>query len=106
MSEPVTLDALRLDKWLVYARFCKTRTVAAELITGKRLRVNSTVIVKPHHKLRLGDVLTFPQGNAIRVVRVLGFADRRGPAKEARSLYADLNQETGPAIAPEIGLAR
>ena len=35
-------------------------------------------------------ILTFPQGYAIRVVKVLFLADRRGPAKEAELLFEDL----------------
>jgi ribosome-associated heat shock protein Hsp15 len=41
--------------------------------------------------VRVGDVLTFPLGRHIRVVKVLALAQRRGPATEARTLYEDLN---------------
>jgi ribosome-associated heat shock protein Hsp15 len=34
-------------------------------------------------------VLTFPQGNRIRVIRVLLPGERRGPATEAATLYQD-----------------
>ena len=37
-----------------------------------------------------GDTLTFPQGRAVRVIRVLALSDRRGPAEEAQQLYHDL----------------
>ena len=62
------------------------------------MRVNSERIAKPAHNLRAGDVLTFPQGRTIRVVRVLAAGLRRGPASEAQTLYEDLTPE--PA-APE-----
>jgi ribosome-associated heat shock protein Hsp15 len=48
---------------------------------------------KPHYRLRPGDVLTFPQGRTIRVVRVLALGTRRGPASEAQTLYEDLADE-------------
>ena len=80
----------RLDKWLHYARFCKTRALAAELAAAKRVRVNTQVVTKPHYRVRPGDVLTFPQGRTVRVVRVLALGERRGPAAEARQLYEDL----------------
>lgn len=87
MSEP----SLRLDKWLWYARFFKTRSIASGVCNAGRLRVGGDIVSKAHHKVRVGDVLTFPQGRHIRVVRVLALANRRGPAPEAQSLYEDLN---------------
>ena len=86
-------EGLRLDKWLWQARFFKTRTIAAQLITKGRLRINQTIITKSHHRVRPGDVLTFPQGRVIRVVRVLELGARRGPASEAQTLYQDLRDE-------------
>ena len=86
---------LRLDKWLYFARFMKTRALAAELATKGRVRVNTQVVTKPHYRVRPGDVLTFPQGREIRVVRVLALGERRGPAGEARTLYDDLAPVAG-----------
>jgi len=86
MSEP----ALRLDKWLWYARFFKSRSTASRVCAAGRLRIDSAVVNKAHHKIKVGDVLTFPQARLIRVVKVLALATRRGPAPEARLLYEDL----------------
>jgi ribosome-associated heat shock protein Hsp15 len=83
-------DGLRLDKWLWQARFFKTRALAAELAVRRKIRINSTVVAKAHHRVRPGDVLTFPQGRTIRVVRVLALGSRRGPAVEAQALYAEI----------------
>lgn len=87
MSEP----SLRLDKWLWYARFFKTRSIASGVCNAGHLRTGGEVVSKAHHKVRVGDVLTFPQGRHIRVVKVLALATRRGPAAEAQRLYEDLN---------------
>jgi ribosome-associated heat shock protein Hsp15 len=81
----------RLDKWLWYARFFKSRSIAARLCAARRVRVNHAVISKAHAVVKPGDVLTFPQGGHIRVVEVLAPGDRRGPAPEARALYNDLD---------------
>ena len=86
------MDKVRLDKWLWQARFFKTRALAATLADRRKIRVNSTVVTKPHYRVRPGDVLTFPQGKAVRVVRVVDLGDRRGPASEARALYEDLEE--------------
>ncbi len=80
-------DGQRIDAWLVRARFFKTRGLAAEVVGKGRVRINGARIAKASRLVRPGDVLTFPQGGDIRVVRVLDFAERRGPAREAQLLY-------------------
>ncbi len=86
----MTLESQRLDKWLWYARFFKSRSLATRFCASGKLRINEKVIKKAHHGVHQGDVLTFPKGRDIRVVRVLGLGARRGPAPEARTLYDDL----------------
>jgi ribosome-associated heat shock protein Hsp15 len=93
--DPAAAQRLRIDKWLVQARFFKTRALAAEVVTAGSLRVNGTRIGRPGRDITPGDVLTFPQGARIRVIRILALGLRRGPATEAQELYLDL--EPGPA---------
>jgi ribosome-associated heat shock protein Hsp15 len=92
--KPQANEGLRLDKWLWQARFFKTRPLAAQLAEKGRIRINRVPVNKPHYRLRPGDVLTFPQGRTIRVVRVLALGTRRGPASEAQTLYEDLADES------------
>lgn len=87
---PAAAATLRLDKWLWQARFCKSRALASKLCAAGKVRIGGSVIQKAHHLVRVGDVLTFPQGHAIRVVRIEALGVRRGPATEARALYEDL----------------
>jgi len=82
---------LRLDKWLWHARFFKTRTLAARQVAGAHVRVNGVKTAKPAQKVGAGDTLTFPQGDRIRVVRIVALGTRRGPAAEAQALYDDLS---------------
>jgi len=84
-------SGLRLDKWLWHARFFKSRTLAAKRITEGVMRVNRERIRKANHTVRPGDVLTFPLGPHVRVIRVDALGERRGPAIEARALYTDLD---------------
>lgn len=81
----------RLDKWLWCARFFKSRTLANKMVGSGKLRLSEKVISKAHQVVRSGDILTFPQGPHIRVVKVLATATRRGPAPEAQLLYEDLS---------------
>lgn len=93
--------ALRMDKWLWQARFFKSRALASRVCIGGRVRVDGVKINKAHFAVRMGQVLTFPQGRQIRVVRVIALGVRRGPAKEASLLYEDLSDNAPvPVIAP------
>ena len=82
---------MRADKWLWHARFFKTRGLATKLIAAGHLRVNSDKVSKPSFSVGSGDVLTFPQGRQVRVIRILALSTRRGPATEAQTLYDDLD---------------
>ncbi|MHC0054863.1 RNA-binding S4 domain-containing protein [Actibacterium sp. D379-3] len=81
---------IRLDKWLWQARFFKTRSLAAKIVSGGHVRVNGAKGAKPARQVGPGDTLTFPQGRQVRVVRIVAPGDRRGPASEAQTLYDDL----------------
>ena len=106
MAEPRV--TIRIDKWLWYARFFKTRGLASKMVSGGHVRVNSDKISKPAFSVGAGDTLTFPQGSNIRVVRVLAPGNRRGPAPEAQMLYDDLTpvQEKRPPAPKTEGKGR
>jgi ribosome-associated heat shock protein Hsp15 len=82
--------SIRLDKWLWFARFRKSRSLAAELCVAGRVRVNRQIVQKPAAPIRVGDVVTVPVGSEIRVVRVERLGERRGPPAEARLRYVEL----------------
>ena len=111
-AEQPAEPTLRLDKWLWHARFFKSRSQAAAFCAEGRLRLNRRHIDRASATLRVGDVLTFPLGNAIRVVRVVALGKRRGPPAEARKLYVDLSgpdERTAPValgLPSEPGLRR
>ena len=86
----MSAEKLRLDKWLWHARFFKTRSLSAKQVSGGHVRVNGQKAHKPAHGVTLEDVLTFPQGNEIRVVKIVALGTRRGPAPEAQALYMDM----------------
>lgn len=96
MTGPAPAGSIRLDKWLWQARFFKSRTAATRLCADGRVRIGGRPVDKAHALVRPGDVLTFPQARAIRVVRVVALGTRRGPASEAQQLYDDLSPEAPP----------
>lgn len=85
MDEP--RETIRLDKWLVFARFVRTRPLAVSLIEAGRIRLNGQKVSKPAQSVGPGDVLTLPLPGQVRVVRVRDCGLRRGPASEAALLY-------------------
>lgn len=84
---PVASERQRLDKWLVYARFVKTRSVALELVEKGRVRINGERVKRPDRQIARGDVLTMALPHATLVVQVDDFAERRGSASDAQALY-------------------
>ena len=94
--DPAAAPRLRLDKWLWQARFFKSRTLAAEVISEGHVRVNGTRVSRPGREVSEGDTLTFPQASRIRVVRITALGERRGPAAEAQALYLDLDASAAP----------
>lgn len=86
-------ESQRADKWLWHARFLKSRTLAAKLCEDGKVRQNGEAFSKSSQQVHIGDVLTFPQGRQIRVVKIQAIAKRRGPAAEAATLYEDLSPQ-------------
>lgn len=84
-------EKLRLDKWLWYARFFKTRSLASTIVGDGKVRINGTPTSKRSATISPGDVLTFPKEDDIRVIQVDALGTRRGPAPEAQALYTDLS---------------
>jgi ribosome-associated heat shock protein Hsp15 len=97
MAQEEDRDWQRLDKWLWCARFMKVRAACARWVAEGSVRINRQPTDKPHARVRPGDVLTLPAPDGVRVIRVLALAARRGPAPEARQLYAEIND---PMLAP------
>ena len=84
------MDRQLIDKWLGHARIVKTRTAAAGLVTGGRVRVNGGRVVAPGHAVKVGDVITTALDGRVCVWRVEQFSERRGDADAGRSLYTDI----------------
>ena len=66
----------------------RTRSAAAALVEAGHARVNGTRVVAPGHVLRANDVVTLALDRSIKVMRVIGFVERRGNSQSARALYA------------------
>ncbi len=88
MSSP----GLRIDKWLWFARFAKSRSLAAAWVEAGEVLLNGQPARKASALVRVGDELDLPMGRRLRRrVRVLALGERRGPAPEAQGLYEQLS---------------
>jgi ribosome-associated heat shock protein Hsp15 len=86
------LDRQRLDKWLWHARVVRARTGAAALVEAGHVRVNGAREKSPGHAVKPGDVVTVSLDRVVRVLKVVGFSERRGDASAATALYEDLTK--------------
>ena len=96
----MTEDAVRIDVWLWRARHFKTRALAQRFVEEGRVRLThagqETRIDKPSRPVRPDDVLVFALGGRLIAIRIEAVGVRRGPAEEAKSLYAAL--EASPSL--------
>jgi ribosome-associated heat shock protein Hsp15 len=92
LSETVK-DTIRLDKWLWQARFFKSRSLAAGVVTAGKVRVDGTPVSKPARAVGPGNTLTFVKETDTKVIKIIACGTRRGPAPEAQALYEDQSPE-------------
>jgi ribosome-associated heat shock protein Hsp15 len=88
-------DRQRIDRWLWHARVVRTRSAAAALAASGHVRVNGVRIDAPSRPVKPGDVLTVALDRSVRILKVTGFAARRGSATDARDLFADITPGAG-----------
>jgi ribosome-associated heat shock protein Hsp15 len=106
------LDRQRIDKWMWHARVVRTRSAAAALADAGLVRVNGARIDTSSRPVRPGDVVTVALDREVRVLKVKGYAERRGSADVARELFEDLTpprlprSEPPPVAAREPGAGR
>lgn len=85
-----SLISQRIDKWLWHARFFKTRSIAQKQVTTGKVRVDSEKISSPSRKVLPGNILTITMSRDIKIIEIVGIADKRGPYIQAQLLYNNL----------------
>ena len=96
------MERQRLDKWLWHARVVKARTSAAALVEAGHVRINGEREKAPGHAVKAGDVLTIGLDRTVRILKVIGFSERRGDAAAARVLYVDLQTPPDLEAPPDL----
>lgn len=91
--------ACRIDVWLWRARFARSRSLAAAMVERGAVRLThngvQTRLDKPSRSVHVGDGLVFAVGGRLIDLTVEGLGERRGPAEEARTLYAHRDTAAG-----------
>jgi ribosome-associated heat shock protein Hsp15 len=86
MSE--SRDALRIDRWLFFCRFFKTRSRASAAVRGGHVRVNGERAA-PGTRVSEGDRVDVVRERLAYSIVVAAIPSRRGPAAEARACYVE-----------------
>jgi ribosome-associated heat shock protein Hsp15 len=83
---------MRIDKLLWFLRFVRSRSLAQALAQEGHVRLNGNRVERAHQRIAVGDVLTLPFGQSVRIIEILALPVRRGPAPEAQSCYRVLDE--------------
>ena len=69
------------------------------------MRLNGERVSATSRAVKAGDVVTVALDRTVRIMKVTGFAERRGDADAARVLYEDLTPKPEPsaALPPGVG---
>lgn len=87
-----SVDSLRIDRWLFYSRFFKTRKRATAAVTGGHVKINDERAA-PGGRVKCGDRIDLIRDQLFYSLEVCGIPSRRGPAAEAQACYRE-DQET------------
>ena len=97
---------IRLDLYLYYIRIFKSRNLATKFIISNRLRISGQVTQKPHKLISIGDVLSLPIQDYVKILKVVDIPKRRGPFSEALNYYEDITplktQENKVNVTPKF----
>lgn len=94
----------RIDKWLFFARFVKTRSLAQKLIDSGAVTLNGAACRAASQAVKHGDRLLLRLERHVRDIEIVKIGERRGPAPEAQALYIDHTPPRPPSDTSAPGL--
>lgn len=97
-------DSLRIDRWLFYCRFFKTRVRATEAVTGGHVKLNGERAA-PGNRVSCGDRIDLVRERLAYSLEVVGIPARRGPAAEAQACYVE-DEETMKVRAAKLAILK
>lgn len=85
---------MRIDRLLCHLRFVRTRSAAHRLVEEGHIRRNGERVTRGSRDIAVGDILTLPLGESVRLVEILALPERRGPPREAQACYRELDPDS------------
>lgn len=95
--------ALRIDRWLFFCRFYKTRVLSSAAVTAGHVKLNDER-ASPGSRVKCGDQIDLVRDRLPYSLKVTHIPSRRGPAKEASACYSEdektvaLREETSSSL--------
>jgi ribosome-associated heat shock protein Hsp15 len=83
---------LRWDKYLWCVRLAKTRSIASDLISKGKIKVNGESI-KPSREVKLNDLISVQRNTATFTFKAIGFTDKRVGAQLVSNFLVDLTPQ-------------
>jgi len=80
-------NGLRIDKFLWFARLARTRALARKIAEKGRIRCDGRRIDRAHAMVRVGDVLSVPMPDGVRVIQIDTLPERRVSPKLVAEVY-------------------
>ena len=97
-------DSLRIDRWLFYCRFFKTRSLATATVTGGHVKLNGERTT-PGNRVKCGDRIELVRERLTYSLEVIDIPSRRGPAVEAKACYVE-DEKTVAQRAQQLAVLR
>jgi ribosome-associated heat shock protein Hsp15 len=97
-------DSLRIDRWLFYCRFFKTRGLATSAVSGGHVKLNGERAT-PGSRVKCGDYIDLVRERLPYSLEVINIPTRRGPAVEAKTCYVE-DEETVEQRAQQLAVLR
>ncbi|MEM8696921.1 MAG: S4 domain-containing protein [Pseudomonadota bacterium] len=86
----MTDAGLRIDKFLWFARLARTRNLARKIAEKGHIRCEGRRIDRAHAQVRVGDILSVPMPNGVRVLRIESLPERRVSPKLVAEIYRSI----------------
>ena len=87
-SKGTSTSTLRIDRWLFFCRFFRTRSLATAAVTGGHVRLNGER-ASPGNRVQCGDRIELVRDRLPFSLEVVAIPSRRGPASEAQACYTE-----------------
>lgn len=83
---------MRIDKFIWHIRLSKTRSLAAKLVDGNKIKINHKEC-KPSKEVQVGDFVTFQKNNAVFTYKILALTKKRIGAKLVNDYILDITPQ-------------